>query len=154
MANAPNSALERRRTAVAKPEWGAKRVCQACGTKFYDLKRDPIVCPSCSAEFDPEALLRSRRTTKPQPTPKVVAAKKVSPEVEDEEKRETEEEELEEIEDLEEAEEELKEEPEDELSGDEEEEEEEDEDLIEDASELGEDDDLDVQVTDDDEDDR
>lgn len=138
---------------MAKPEWGAKRVCQACGTKFYDLKRDPIVCPSCSAEFDPEALLRSRRTTKPQPTPKVVAAKKVSPEVEDEEKLETEEEETEDLEDLEEAEEELEEEPKEELSGDEEEEEE-DEDLIEDASELGDDDDLDVQVTDDDEDDR
>lgn len=26
---------------------GTKRVCQACEVRFYDLARDPIVCPSC-----------------------------------------------------------------------------------------------------------
>jgi uncharacterized protein (TIGR02300 family) len=34
---------------------GTKRVCQACGTRFYDLSRDPIVCPSCGAHHVPEA---------------------------------------------------------------------------------------------------
>lgn len=47
---------------MARPEWGTKRICQNCGTKFYDLQRTPITCPSCGTEFDPEALLRSRRT--------------------------------------------------------------------------------------------
>jgi len=47
---------------VAKPEWGTKRICHSCGTRFYDLLRDPIVCPSCGTEFDPEALLRTRRS--------------------------------------------------------------------------------------------
>ncbi len=50
---------------VAKPEWGTKRICQACGAKFYDLRRSPIVCPACGVEFDPEALLRSRRSRAP-----------------------------------------------------------------------------------------
>jgi uncharacterized protein (TIGR02300 family) len=30
---------------------GTKRVCQACEVRFYDLARDPIVCPSCGARY-------------------------------------------------------------------------------------------------------
>jgi uncharacterized protein (TIGR02300 family) len=26
-------------------------VCQACDTRFYDLLRDPIVCPSCGVRY-------------------------------------------------------------------------------------------------------
>ncbi len=47
---------------MAKPEWGVKRVCQSCAAKFYDLNRSPITCPKCAAPFDPEALLKSRRS--------------------------------------------------------------------------------------------
>lgn len=32
---------------------GTKRVCQACEVRFYDLARDPIVCPACGAEHTP-----------------------------------------------------------------------------------------------------
>jgi uncharacterized protein (TIGR02300 family) len=32
---------------------GTKRVCQACGVRFYDLLRDQIVCPSCGAHYTP-----------------------------------------------------------------------------------------------------
>ena len=32
---------------MVKPEWGRRRVCVKCGTKFYDLRRDPAKCPSC-----------------------------------------------------------------------------------------------------------
>ena len=46
---------------MAKPEWGTKRICHGCGARFYDLNRDPIICPKCGTEFDPEALLRSRK---------------------------------------------------------------------------------------------
>lgn len=46
---------------MAKPEWGTKRICQSCSTPFYDLRRDPIVCPKCEAVFDPEAILKSRK---------------------------------------------------------------------------------------------
>ena len=36
---------------MAKPEWGTKRECQSCGARFYDLKRDPPVCPKCETVF-------------------------------------------------------------------------------------------------------
>ena len=32
---------------MAKPELGTKRLCAHCGAKFYDLAKDPIVCPKC-----------------------------------------------------------------------------------------------------------
>jgi uncharacterized protein (TIGR02300 family) len=47
---------------VAKPEWGTKRLCPNCGTRYYDMRHDPIVCPHCGSPFDPEALLKTRRT--------------------------------------------------------------------------------------------
>jgi uncharacterized protein (TIGR02300 family) len=34
---------------------GTKRVCQACAVRFYDLARQPIVCPSCGAHYVPVA---------------------------------------------------------------------------------------------------
>jgi uncharacterized protein (TIGR02300 family) len=44
---------------VAKPELGTKRQCQNCSTKFYDLMKDPILCPKCGTAFVVSAL-RSR----------------------------------------------------------------------------------------------
>jgi uncharacterized protein (TIGR02300 family) len=40
-----------------KAERGMKRTCQnpECGSRFYDLNRDPIVCPICESAFQPEA---------------------------------------------------------------------------------------------------
>ena len=32
---------------MAKPELGTKRLCANCAAKFYDLNKDPIVCPRC-----------------------------------------------------------------------------------------------------------
>ncbi len=46
---------------MAKPEWGTKRICPSCGARYYDLRKDRPSCPTCGAEFDPEALLKSRR---------------------------------------------------------------------------------------------
>ena len=65
---------------MAKPEWGLKRTCRECGKRFYDLLRDPIVCPACHAVFDPLATLRPRRGRVPPP----VAAKAAEPVVEEE----------------------------------------------------------------------
>ena len=36
---------------LSKPELGTKRLCGNCGAKFYDLNRDPIVCPACATVF-------------------------------------------------------------------------------------------------------
>jgi uncharacterized protein (TIGR02300 family) len=44
---------------VAKPELGSKRQCQNCGAKFFDLNKDPILCPKCGTTFQPPALSRS-----------------------------------------------------------------------------------------------
>ena len=46
---------------MAKPEWGAKRTCHSCGARFYDLRRETIVCPVCSTVYDPERHPRTRR---------------------------------------------------------------------------------------------
>ena len=46
---------------MAKPEWGRKRICPSCGTKYYDFKNSPITCPSCGAKFDPDLYLKSRK---------------------------------------------------------------------------------------------
>lgn len=37
---------------MAKPELGTKRLCAACGAKFYDLNKDPIACPKCGTVFE------------------------------------------------------------------------------------------------------
>ena len=46
---------------MAKPEWGVKRICSACVTKYYDFNNSPIICPSCNTEFDPDVYLKSRK---------------------------------------------------------------------------------------------
>lgn len=40
---------------------GTKRLCQSCAAKYYDFDKSPAICPSCGTEFDPEAVMRSRR---------------------------------------------------------------------------------------------
>ena len=111
---------------MAKPEWGSKRICPSCGTRYYDLMRDPVVCPKCSTPFDPEAFLKARRARPAAPVEKEVepvGAEDIDADAETEaiEPAEDEEEEEEGV-PLEEG-------------------EEEEEELIEDASELGEDED-------------
>ena len=110
---------------MAKPEWGSKRICPSCGTRYYDLLREPVICPKCDTPFDPEAFLKSRRARPAPPVEKElepVGADELDPDLETEEADAAEEEEEEEAVPLEEA-------------------EEEDEELLEDASELGEDED-------------
>jgi uncharacterized protein (TIGR02300 family) len=61
---------------VSKPELGVKRLCANCGAKFYDLHRDPIVCPKCTTVFVPPAPnpITPRRLTRPWPVPVEKAA--------------------------------------------------------------------------------
>ena len=75
---------------MAKPDWGVKRECQGCGARFYDLKRDPIVCPKCETVYavevakpkppPPEKKVEVKPKPKPAPAP---AAKAPGDEVAD-----------------------------------------------------------------------
>ncbi len=49
---------------MAKPELGNKRQCLSCGAKFYDLSRDPILCPKCGAHFQVQQLSRRAEAAK------------------------------------------------------------------------------------------
>jgi len=109
---------------LAKPEWGTKRICPSCGTRYYDLLREQVICPKCSTPYDPEAFLKARRARPVAPVEKELVP--VGDDLDsdaDAEDVETAEDEEEEAVPLAEG------------------EEEEDEELIEDASELGEDED-------------
>src|SRR4249919_3905967 len=66
------------RTSMSKPARGIKRVCQSCGTRFYDLGRTPIVCPSCQAVY--QVTQPTSRRGERAPAPEV--REKVEPEVE------------------------------------------------------------------------
>ena len=46
---------------MAKPEWGKKRICSSCNTKYYDLNKSPIICPSCGTDFNPNDYLKSKK---------------------------------------------------------------------------------------------
>ena len=41
---------------MPKDEWGVKRLCPTCSTRFYDLRHDPMTCPTCGSVFSVESL--------------------------------------------------------------------------------------------------
>ena len=51
------------------PERGEKRLCGSCGVKFYDLNKDPIICPKCGEAHDPLAGLKLKRQNAPANEP-------------------------------------------------------------------------------------
>jgi uncharacterized protein (TIGR02300 family) len=64
---------------MAKPELGTKRVCVACGARFYDMTKQPSVCPKCGTEQPIEQprprragggnVVEDRRPKRPTPVP-------------------------------------------------------------------------------------
>src|SRR5205085_9773692 len=64
---------------MVKPEWGTKRTCPKCATRFYDLgKDDPIHCINCGVAWQAEPVLKSK-----QPLPFEAAKPEVEVEKED-----------------------------------------------------------------------
>ena len=62
---------------MVKPEWGTKRMCPKCGTRFYDLgKEDPVTCINCSAIWEPDPILKSKQPLPFDAPKKPVADKK------------------------------------------------------------------------------
>jgi uncharacterized protein (TIGR02300 family) len=58
----PSIIVEKVLKHMVKPEWGTKRSCPKCGTRFYDLgKEDPVVCISCGNQWIPEPVLKSKQ---------------------------------------------------------------------------------------------
>ena len=62
-ANSQNSHFfERSNRHMVKPEWGTKRSCPKCATRFYDLgKDDPVTCIACGTAWEPEPILKSKQ---------------------------------------------------------------------------------------------
>ena len=47
---------------MVKAEWGTKRTCPKCGTRFYDLGQDdPATCIECGVSWEPEPVLKSKQ---------------------------------------------------------------------------------------------
>ncbi len=44
---------------MVKAEWGVKRLCPKCSTRFYDLNQDPATCPNCEHSFEIASLFQS-----------------------------------------------------------------------------------------------
>lgn len=64
---------------MPKDEWGVKRLCPSCATRFYDLQRDPMTCPNCGAVFDLDSLLSKKtgsRVEKKEAEPRRTTARR------------------------------------------------------------------------------
>ena len=71
---------------MVKPEWGAKRTCPKCSTRFYDLGNDePVHCVSCGTEWVPEPVLKSKQPLAFEAAPAAVKEPVADPELEAEE---------------------------------------------------------------------
>jgi uncharacterized protein (TIGR02300 family) len=57
------STVQARRKAMR----GTKRTCQGCEVRFYDLGRNPVVCPMCGADYTPPAELPVAATARTAP---------------------------------------------------------------------------------------
>ncbi|MCB2107238.1 MAG: TIGR02300 family protein [Rhodobacteraceae bacterium] len=106
---------------VGKVDLGMKLTCESCGTRFYDLNKQPGVCPKCGASNQRPQVFRSRRSAEDREEKKAAAAAAAA------KKTAMESTEADDV-------------------GDDDDD---DEDVIEDTSDLGEDDDVDVVVQDD-----
>jgi uncharacterized protein (TIGR02300 family) len=64
---------------VAKPELGVKRLCPSCGTKYYDLNRNPIRCPKCGTAFEiGQVAVRPEKLAKVAPIEEIEAEEVVA----------------------------------------------------------------------------
>ena len=71
----PINAFPSKGSTVVKAELGTKRTCPSCAARFYDLMKNPIVCPKCNANFVAASVLPSKDempAMAPAPKPRVV----------------------------------------------------------------------------------
>ena len=70
----PRRPIQFDRFHMAQPELGSNLVCVSCGARFYDLHKDPAVCPKCGAD-QPAEVPRLKRTGEIVPSTPVKAPK-------------------------------------------------------------------------------
>lgn len=64
---------------MTNSEWGVKRTCPHCAMRFYDLNKNPAICPKCKHSFDPNQIVRTRRKAAKKVEEKKPAVKKADP---------------------------------------------------------------------------
>ncbi|MDD2794409.1 FYDLN acid domain-containing protein [Acidocella sp.] len=64
---------------MAKPELGSKHTCVSCGARFFDLGKEPAVCPKCATEQPAEQPRLKRAAPLPEEVKKVIKPAAVNP---------------------------------------------------------------------------
>ena len=68
---------------MAKESWGKKRTCPKCDTRFYDLNKDPLICPNCGHAFSLESIMEVFKKSSKDTPPKKTAAEPTSTNLEE-----------------------------------------------------------------------
>ena len=66
---------------MAKESWGTKRTCPKCDTRFYDLNKDPLLCPNCGNSFSLESVTEVFKKSPKESSPKKEKPEKDSTEI-------------------------------------------------------------------------
>ena len=67
---------------MAKESWGKKRTCPKCDTRFYDLNKDPLICPNCEHTFSLDSIMEVFKKSTKDTSPKKSTDEKNSSEIE------------------------------------------------------------------------
>ena len=67
---------------MAKESWGKKRTCPKCDTRFYDLNKDPLLCPNCGHTFSLDSIMEVFKKSTKDTSPKKSTNEKNSSEIE------------------------------------------------------------------------
>ena len=68
---------------MAKESWGAKRTCPKCEIRFYDLKKDPLICPNCEHSFGLDSIMEVFKKTSKDPIVKKETKEPATTEIQD-----------------------------------------------------------------------
>jgi len=66
---------------MVKESWGKKRTCPKCEIRFYDLNKDPLLCPNCEYSFSLESINEVFKKAPKETTTKKAKTEEVSTEI-------------------------------------------------------------------------
>ncbi len=64
---------------MSKKKWGKRRICSACGVKYYDMNKESVTCPRCGAPYRKEVATRRQKAAVSEKIP--VAQTDIEPEI-------------------------------------------------------------------------